>query len=169
MSENKKFIDKILWFVPIKKLRHFLRAIFYNILDLNELKDIKSELYDLRNEIRYINKSKNKVLFMKETNYFRDVVDGSYSSFFIISKHILSSYNITLLYSKYNPDIELFYVYGDREKIYNSDAKMKMFFTPEPVQMIRKDYFDNCINVCDLSMGFNNLKEKNYIRIPLWS
>lgn len=169
MNKNKKFIDKILWFVPIKKLRHFLRAIFYNILDLTELKYIKAELYDLRSEIRYLHKfNNNNILFMKETNYFKDIIDGSHSSFFPICKNILLKYNISLLYSRYNPNIELFYVYGDREKIYNSEAKMKMFFTPEPVQMIRKDYSDNCISVCDLSIGFNHIDSEKYIRIPLW-
>ncbi|MEI0548941.1 glycosyltransferase family 10 [Brachyspira intermedia] len=164
MSENKKFIDKILWFVPIKKLRHFLRAIFYNILDLNELKDIKSELYDLRNEIRYINKSKNKVLFMKETNYFKDITKGSESAFFLILKLILEKYDINLLYSIYNPDIELFHAYGSSDKILTSKSKIKIFFTMEAV----KRFGDYPIDYTDLCLGFNYIDSEKYIRLPLW-
>lgn len=164
MSENKKFIDKILWFVPIKKLRHFLRAIFYNILDLNELKEIKSELYDLRNEIRYINKSKNKVLFMKETNYFKDIIEGSEGVFFLILKSILEKYDINLLYSQYNPDIELFHAYGSSNKILTSNANMKIFFTMEAV----KRFGIYPIDYTDLSLGFNYIDSEKYVRLPLW-
>lgn len=62
----------------------------------------------------------------------------------------------------------MFYVYGDRKNIIQSKAKVKFFFTSEPVQVLRKDYNDNCIGLCDLSLGFNHILNSNYIRFPLW-
>lgn len=92
MNENKKFIDRILWLIPIRKFRHFLRALFYNILDIKEIKDnvinLTNELFDLRNEIRYIDKNiSSNILFMKESNYYDDIKIAS--SYFIICKYIL--------------------------------------------------------------------------------
>ncbi|WP_295156965.1 glycosyltransferase family 10 [uncultured Brachyspira sp.] len=171
MNENKKFIDKILWLMPVRKFRYFLRALFYNILDLKEIKDnaanLTNELFDLRNEIRYISKNVNgNILFMKESNYYEDIKKGG--SYFLICKSILSKKNINLLFTKYDPDIEIFYVFGDRQNIIQSKAKIKIFFTGEPVQVFRRDFNDNCIGLCDLSLGFNHISNPNYIRFPLW-
>ena len=171
MEGSKKYVDKILWFVPIRKLRYFLRALFYNILDLKEIKDdikkLQNELYDLRNEIRFINKSNfNKILFMNETGYYLNISNGG--AIFKIFESILNKKNIKLLFSKHNPDIELFYVFGEKKEIINSEAKIKIFNTGEPVQVFRKDYSDNCIGLCDLSLGFNHISNNNYIRFPLW-
>lgn len=51
IEENKKYIDKILWFIPIKKLRYLLRSIIYNILEYeNNIIKIKNELEkDIKN------------------------------------------------------------------------------------------------------------------------
>lgn len=171
MENNKKYIDKILWLIPFKKFRYFLRALFYNILDIKEIKDnvktLKTELFDLRNEIRSINKNvNNRIFFMKESNHYKDISIGG--GYFLIFQSILSKKNIKLLFTKYNPDIELFYVYGDRKNLISSKAKIKIFDTGEPVQVFRTDYSDNCIGICDLSLGFNHISNPNYIRFPLW-
>ncbi|WP_038374955.1 glycosyltransferase family 10 domain-containing protein [Brachyspira alvinipulli] len=171
MEDSKKYIDKILWLIPFKKFRYFLRVLFYNILDIKEIKDdvktLKTELFDLRNEIRSINKNVNNcIFFMKESNHYQDISKGC--DYFLIFQSILSKKNIKLLFTKYDPDIELFYVYGDRKNVISSKAKIKIFYTEEPVQVFRKDYNDNCIDLCDLSLGFNHISNSNYIRFPLW-
>ena len=171
MEDSKKYIDKILWLIPFKKFRYFLRALFYNILDIKEIKDdvktLKTELFDLRNEIRTINKNvNNRIFFMKESNHYQDISNGG--GYFLIFQSILSNKNIKLLFTKYDPDIELFYVYGDRKNVISSKAKIKIFYTEEPVQVFRKDYNDNCLGLCDLSLGFNHISNSNYIRFPLW-
>ena len=76
----------------------------------------------------------------------------------------------------YNPDIEFFASNGKRYFLEKSKAKIKIFFTGECVseKAIDKnwvEYFDNCVNDVDLSLGFDRLDEnkyKNYVRFPIW-
>lgn len=184
IEENKKYIDKILWFIPIKKLRYLLKSIIYSILDSenniikikNELekdiKNIKSTIdeyyFENKREIRYINKTINKkTVFLKKTNWW-ECEKPEENIFFITSKNILKKYNINLLYTEYDPDIEIFSVFGSKKLIKTSTSKVKIFYTGESVQQIHTSYMDNCINDCELSLGFNNSYKHNYIRFPLW-
>ena len=184
IEENKKYIDKILWFIPIKKLRYLLRSIIYNILEYeNNIIKIKNELekdiknlkntideyyFENKREIRYINQqSSKKTIFIKITNWWfgEEYIENI---IFRTSKNILEKYNINLLYTEYNPNIEVFSVFGDKNKIYESNSNIKIFFTSEPVTTKFNKYKDYCLNICDLSIGFHYLKNNNYIRLPLW-
>ena len=71
--------------------------------------------------------------------------------------------------TKYDPDIELFSVFGDRNNVINSKSKIKIFYTGEPVKTtFFKDYSDNLLNIVDLSIGFNHINNDKYFRFPLW-
>ncbi len=57
----KKNVDKVVWWVPFKKLRDLLRYFFYNIIDVAEIysitKKINKDQFDLNNEYGKLLKS----------------------------------------------------------------------------------------------------------------
>ena len=172
IDKKKEDLDKLLWFVPIKKLRHLLREVVHNIFDIKNILEqnriLNNEINDLRREIRYINKELNKnLIFFKTTNVYPH--NYNHNIYFLIIKNILKKYNIDIVYSDYKPDIELFSVEGDRKLIELSNAKIKIFETGEPVlNGFLKGYEDNCLSFTDLSIGFNHLNNLSYVRFPLY-
>lgn len=172
LEENKKQLDKLLWFIPIRSLRYLLREIIYNIFNINELVEqnnkLNNEILDLQREIRYINTKINKnTVYIKISNDWSK--DFNNHIYYMIIKTLLNKRNLEVLYSEYNPDIEIFSVVGDKELIYRSNAKIKFFHTGEPViNGWLKGYEDNCIGISNLSIGFNHLNNLTYVRIPLW-
>ena len=68
-----------------------------------------------------------------------------------------------------NPHIQLFSVYGKIKELKNSKAPVKIFFTGENVNCGHNSlYQGNCIDIVDLSIGFDFITTNNYIRDPLW-
>ena len=172
LEENKKKLDKLLWFIPIRSLRHLLREIIYNIFSINNLIEennkLNNEILDLRREIRYINNKLNKnVVYVKITNDWTK--DFNNHLYYLMIKNLLNKKNLEALYSEYNADIEIFSVVGDKKLIELSNAKIKIFYTGEPViNGWIKGYEDNCIGISNLSIGYNHLNNLSYVRIPLW-
>jgi hypothetical protein len=68
----------------------------------------------------------------------------------------------------YNPHIHFFSVFGEKNKINESKALVKIFFTGEETNFNYKEYKGNCIDIVSLSFGFDYIKAENYLRIPLW-
>ena len=71
----------------------------------------------------------------------------------------------------YKPHIEIFSAFGDKKKLLDSRALIKIFFTGENVNRISTQYIQyqgNCVDTVDLSMGFDPHEAENYIRYPLW-
>lgn len=58
-------------------------------------------------------------------------------------------------------------VFGPRSYIEKSPSKIKVFFTGENVERFPK-YKDHCLEITDLSLGFEYLPHPNYSRFPLW-
>lgn len=60
---EKKIIDKIIWWIPFRSLRDFIRLLAYNIIEINKIKDetksIKSDLTILEN---YLAKNNYKII-----------------------------------------------------------------------------------------------------------
>ncbi len=68
-------------------------------------------------------------------------------------------------------DVTFFSVFGDRAQIVRDKSRVKIFWTGEDISVNHVAYADNCINDCDLSIGFtpeNIVNSSNYIRYPLW-
>ena len=169
LEENKKKLDKLLWFIPIRSLRHLLREIIYNIFSINNLIEennkLNNEILDLRREIRYINNKLNKnVVYVKITNDWTK--DFNNHLYYLMIKNLLNKKNLEALYSEYNADIEIFSVVGDKKLIELSNAKIKIFYTGEPViNGWIKGYEDNCIGISNLSIGYNHLNNLSFVYI----
>ncbi|SEW43737.1 glycosyltransferase family 10 domain-containing protein [Chitinophaga arvensicola] len=58
-------------------------------------------------------------------------------------------------------------VFGPRHYISESPSKIKIFYTGENVDRFPK-YKDHCLDIVDLSFGFEYLQAPNYMRLPLW-
>lgn len=75
---------------------------------------------------------------------------------------------------RYKPQIEFFSVFGDKRKLNDSKAQIKIFYTGENVDETSissafQQYQGNCIDSVDLSLGFNYIDADNYIRLPNWA
>ncbi|MGI5172148.1 hypothetical protein H0R92_00910 [Treponema sp. OMZ 840] len=77
--------------------------------------------------------------------------------------------------SIYRPHIRFYEVFGGlkvREKIKKVPNKLTVFSTGECVHSLvvpaTQYYKDNCISCADISLGFDYLTDKNYIRFPYW-
>ena len=71
----------------------------------------------------------------------------------------------------YKPTIEYFSVFGERQDIKKSKAKVKIFWTGEDVENNFSSFRDNCVCDSDLSLGFtppHKVLSSNYLRYPLW-
>ncbi|MBS0025782.1 glycosyltransferase family 10 domain-containing protein [Chitinophaga sp. 22321] len=58
-------------------------------------------------------------------------------------------------------------VFGNREIIMKSPANAKVFFTGENVSKYAA-YEDHCLDIVNLSLGFDYLDHPRYMRFPLW-
>ena len=75
--------------------------------------------------------------------------------------------------SSVSPTIEFFSVWNNvRRKAEKSKAKIKVFFTGECVhsEVFKEfnEFEDHFLNIVDLSLGFDYIDNKKYIRYPLW-
>lgn len=77
--------------------------------------------------------------------------------------------------SMYRPHIRFYEVFGGlkvRKKIKKVPNKLTIFSTGECVHSsvipCAQHYEDNCIACADISLGFDYLTDKNYIRFPYW-
>ena len=75
--------------------------------------------------------------------------------------------------SSISPAIEFFSVWNSvRRKAEKSKAKIKVFFTGECVhsEVFKEfnEFEDHFLNIVDLSLGFDYIDNKKYIRYPLW-
>lgn len=77
--------------------------------------------------------------------------------------------------SIYKPHIRFYEVFGGlkvRKKIKKVPNRLTIFSTGECVHSLvvptAQDYKDNCISCADISLGFDYLTDKNYIRFPYW-
>ena len=171
MNEYKKFVDKIVWWIPFKNLRNLFRIFLYNILDVSELRykinELELELIDYKKEYRLVNSSFYKdIYFINYVNFWQNFHSCDFT-FHKLLKSIFNKYKKDLIIDRNHADIELYSVFGERSKISNSNAKFKIFYTGEAHTRF-KEYTDNCLDLCDLSIGFNHIDNDKYIRFPLW-
>lgn len=71
-----------------------------------------------------------------------------------------------------NPDILFFSVFGKKETVLNFIENrdcISIFFTGEcTLHPAHTGYEDHCLSFADISLGFKELNNKNYLRFPLW-
>ena len=103
--------------------------------------------------------------------YFANWWDNGYNSFFhlFIKKHIDNNIEFNIN----NPDIIICSVYGKRydliKYLYNNKDAITIFFTGECIKHPNHiEYNDHLLNTVDISIGFDEIENENYIRIPLW-
>lgn len=109
------------------------------------------------------NQNKLKIKFI---NWWSDGTNDFFLKFlrkFIYSNIIISD----------NPDILFCSVFGDKSNIINyinnnKNIKLKIFFTGEDLHNKYKNYNDYLLNIVDIALGFEFLKNPKYIRFPLW-
>ena len=215
MKEYKKLVDKIVWWVPFKNVRNLVRIMFYNILDISELKrdiseskkyisELKKDISELKRDIseskKYISELKKDIselkrdtselkrdtselkIYIRRLNYNykmeKFVYYISYVNFwknfsiennflYKILKYIFNKYKKDIVFDMDYSDIELYSVFGKRNNISNLNGKFRIFYTGE-AHTRYKEYTDNCLDLCDLSLGFNHINNDKYIRFPLW-
>jgi len=81
----------------------------------------------------------------------------------------LHSYSYIIV-KYYNPHIHFFSVFGKKNKIINSKALIKIFYSGENTNNLINDenYSGNCVDNVSLSFGFDYIESENYLRFPLW-
>lgn len=80
--------------------------------------------------------------------------------------HKFINHRLKGIYSAVNP-ITLFSVFGERDKMKIDKNRPRIFYTGENIDLFQ-EYNDHCIKDVDLSLGFEYLQDKNYLRFPLW-
>lgn len=152
--------------VPITNFIHFLKRTLYNYKETN---DLKKELSQYLREFKLINKDfYENSIYIKITNYwYPNYTYFERNEFFKILKSICNKYNKFLLYSDMRGDIEIFSVFGSKNQIIESKSKIKIFYTGEANSRYA-EYKDNCLEYVNLSLGFNRIEHKNYIRFPIY-
>ena len=175
----KEHLNNIVWWIPFRKLRDFIRELVYTIYEIKEqnnallynIDNCKKELLQHIREFKLIHKDfYYNSIYMKITNHwYNNHNNFEMDRFFLLLTNIFSKYNKVLLlsYSECNCDIEVFSVFGPKSKIVESKAKIKIFWTGEP-NTLYTEYKDNCLGYANLSLGSNRIEHKNYIRFPLW-
>ncbi|KLI14125.1 glycosyltransferase [Brachyspira hyodysenteriae] len=164
---NKLFLKKILieylvWAIPFKKIRNSIR------INSVYLKDLGYKI----NYNHYKNNIGNKITFFVRNDWSVNENEFTNNYFY----NLIKNNYIDDLEISYNPDIEFFAPVGKRYFLENSKAKIKIFYTGECVSKDAIDkswrqYYDNCVNDVDLSLGFDRVDEdkyKNYVRFPIW-
>ena len=71
----KKLIDKVVWWIPIRKHRDNLRLLFYNLEDKIMIYKEKIDIIELQlilNNKNLNKKDSRKIIFLKNTNFFID-------------------------------------------------------------------------------------------------
>lgn len=118
----------------------------------------------LKNKKRAKNDKRNRIAF---SGWFP--ATDEWKNNFIFNSFLPNRKNWTL--NQYKPALEYFSVFGKREDIKKSKAKVKIFWTGEDVEKNFTSFADNCVTDATLSIGFTPLHKvlsSNYIRYPLW-
>ena len=159
---KKNLIEYLVWLIPIKSIRNSIR------INSIYLKDLGYKI----NYNHYKESIKNKKTFFIRNDWDVNEKDFINNYFY----NLIKNNYINDLEISYNPDIEFFAPIGKRYFLEKSKAKIKIFYTGEcvsksTINKIWSQYFDNCINDVDLSLGFDMLDENkytNYVRFPIW-
>lgn len=62
-----------------------------------------------------------------------------------------------------------FSLFGPRQKVLDSKARVKVFYAGENVHRGRyREYEDHCLGNVDLALGFDRIHAPNYLRLPIW-
>lgn len=116
------------------------------------LKEAYISLYDHRKRYNFVN-------FMNESKQW-------YESF-LFNQCLPDNKNWRL--SIFKPHLEYFSVFGKRSKLEHSKSSYKIFWTGEDTQYNYPEYKDQCINDCNISIGFDYITDvETYLRYPLW-
>jgi glycosyltransferase involved in cell wall biosynthesis len=103
---------------------------------------------------------------------FSNFGDNTYDFFITPIREIIeSNHHSYKIVKYYNPHIQFFSVFGNKNRILHSKASCKIFFTGENVNnnMTRNvKYKGNCVDNVSLSYGFDYIETENYLRFPLW-
>ncbi|MEI0549840.1 glycosyltransferase family 10 [Brachyspira intermedia] len=159
---KKNLIEYLVWFIPFRKIRNSVRINSIHLKDLGYKINYNHYKDTIKDKITFFVRNDWPVNEKEFTgNYFYNLIKNNYISDLEIS---------------YNPDIEFFAPIGKRYFLEKSKAKIKIFYTGECVsdKAIDKrwaEYYDNCINDVDLSLGFDRIDEnkyQNYVRFPIW-
>ncbi|MEI0486100.1 glycosyltransferase family 10 domain-containing protein [Brachyspira intermedia] len=159
---KKNLIEYLVWFIPFRKIRNSVRINSIHLKDLGYKINYNHYKDTIKDKITFFVRNDWPVNEKEFTgNYFYNLIKNNYISDLEIS---------------YNPDIEFFATIGKRYFLEKSKAKIKIFYTGECVsdKAIDKrwaEYYDNCINDVDLSLGFDRIDEnkyQNYVRFPIW-
>ena len=159
---KKNLIEYLVWYIPFRKIRNNVRINSIYFKDLG----YKINYYNYKNSI------KNKTTFFVRNDWPVNEKEFTNNYFY----NLIKNNYINDLEISYNPDIEFFAPIGKRYFLEKSKAKIKIFYTGECVSKnaINKtwaNYSDNCIDLVDLSLGFDRIDEnkyKNYVRFPIW-
>ena len=162
---NKNFVHYLVWLIPIRSLRDKAR---WKLLD----NVFSRDFFHWLNYQTYKNKVRNKKTFFVRNDWIIDEKEF-YNDYFY---NVIKNNYINDLEISYKPDIEIFGPVGKRYFLNKSKAKIKIFWTGECVSENAIDkswaeYFDNCVNDVDLSLGYDRLDENkfnNYVRFPIW-
>ncbi|MDR2602167.1 MAG: hypothetical protein LBC53_06920 [Spirochaetaceae bacterium] len=132
----------------------------------------KSYIYPKEAVSCFFDKNSIRVLFSRSF-----IGNGAKSrEFFMLPlKKKLEEKGKTLRFVEYfKPHIQFFGVFGPpsyKNKIKNSKAKYKIFFTGENINNSSGHYYHYkgaCVDYSTLSMGFDYINASNYLRFPLW-
>lgn len=179
---DEKLIKDIVWWIPFKKIRNTVRRL---LLTMNYLKNKTEHIENIEHQLYILNRNINKnIVYVSFSNWWEnDIKNLEKSVFFRLFEQILKKHDKVAVYNSYNPDIEIFSVLGPIENIKKSGAKAKIFYTLENIHYVysKKDnksnyqfleqcaqYSDNCLDLTDLSIGFDYLNNNKYIRLPFW-
>lgn len=107
------------------------------------------------------------------TNFWSNLYESNHDKFFInpVMEYFIHNRIKFRLVKQYDPHIQFFSVFGNVTKIKKSKANIKVFFSGENINTFKQkfiQYKGNYVNFVNLSMGFDYLEEKNYLRFPLW-
>jgi alpha(1,3/1,4) fucosyltransferase len=129
---------------------------------------------------RFINKFPRYNIFFAEmiSSIFDNSIRINFTNFENISQKFFiipiekifeSEHRSYKIVKYYSPHIQFFSVFGNKKRLLHSKSKCKILFSGENNKIFHNgEYKDNCINDVSLSLGFDYLETKNYLRLPLW-
>lgn len=111
-NQDKKLIDKIVWWIPFRKLRNFIRELVYTILEIKEQNDILLKL---------LNRTTNEYVVVQMSGGFTDQLHHyrlGYSIEKLYNKKVLYdiqwySYHGKDALGKYNRNLDIFNIFND--------------------------------------------------------
>lgn len=164
---EEKLIKDIVWWIPFKKIRNAARQL---LITMNYLENKAKHIENIEHQLYILNNITNKnIVYVSLSNWWEtDINTLEKDVFFKLFEQILKKYDKIAVYNSYRPDIEIFSVFGEPEDIKKSNAKIKLFYTGEAVHTRATNYSNNCLDIIDLSIGFDYIQKDNYIRIPYW-